>query len=314
MKVLFHGNCQSMAMAEALQGISNLEIRATPHIWDITEDTVTDIRQFAQRADLIISMPISNQYKPGLGTSELLSISNCQVIIHPNIHFEGAHPTFDYVRGADGKHLELHKLNNPFGDYFCYLLWVFWTRGITASHAADLLRSTNTLDLVNGFYMHSLDNLLKREEQVNTAYKDIRSYELVRISPLLKKEVFESDFFDTFNHPSPYLLGLVLRRLIDASHCVMDCNGQEIQSDNLRPSIPQKLRLPVYRFVSESLEVKEQNLDLLVSTAGASESLNSMAEKSYQFFSCLAADQIKCICNEPKHGLGEAYANHLISS
>ena len=60
-------------MAEALQSIRNLEVRATPHIWDVTEDTVSEIRQFAQQADLIISMPISNQYKPGLGTQELLS-------------------------------------------------------------------------------------------------------------------------------------------------------------------------------------------------------------------------------------------------
>jgi hypothetical protein len=307
-----------MAMAEALQGISNLEVRATPHIWDITEDTVADIRQFAQRADLIISMPISNQYKPGLGTSELLSISrsSCQVVIHPNIHFEGAHPTFDYIRDAGGKHIQLHKLSNPFGDYFCYLLYVLWTRAVTVTDATNILRSTKHLDLVNGFFMHSLDNLQKREDQASLAYKDIRNHELLRISPLLAKDVFECGFFDTFNHPSSRFLNLVLSGLIQASHCGMAIESKAILDYDARPIIPQKLRLPVYKFVAESLLLEGccSYGQSFVNTTGESESLECMVEKVYCFFSRLSADLIKCICNEPKLGLGEAYANLLTSS
>ena len=315
MKVLFHGNCQSMAMAEALQNLPNVDIRATPHIWDITDNTVEDIRDYARKADLIISMPISDQYKPGLGTEELLGISDCQFVVHPNIHFEGAHPTFDYVRDNDRKHLDLHKLNNPFGDYFCYLLYTLWSDGKSHAETSELCQLPNPTDLVRGFYMHSLGNLRSREDDAASNYLGVRAYDFVRISPFFGEGDFALDYFDTFNHPSSKLLAKILTKLIENTHLktVLERHSETIYPTELKPTIPVRLQLPIYPMVRTSLNTQWQEGCFVINHCGEDEHLDSIIAKSYQFFSLLSSEQIRLANAEPKHGLGRLYADHLLS-
>ena len=305
-----------MAMAEALLHVPGVDVRATPHIWEISDQTVEDIREFARHADLIVGMPVSKQSKPGLGTAELLAISKCAFVVHPNIHFEGSYPTFDYVRNDEKKHLELGKLNNPFGDYFCFLLYTFWADGKSSADCYELLQLPNPTELVKGFYMHSLDNLRIREAESASSYLNIRSYEFVRVSQFFEEDRFDLEYFDTFNHPSSMLLKKFLDVLIDTTELktILRRRGLNNLSSIKAPVISEKLRLPVYQLVANSLGLKGRQKAFFVNCQGATESLESMIDRSYEFFSRLTLEEIRLIHAEPKLGLGRLYANHILKS
>lgn len=186
-KVLFHGNCQSLSLAKLFSQFEGFEVLATPLLWDIKDIDVLNIRDFVASADLVIAMPISPAYKDGLGTLELRELSTCPFIIHPNAHFEGFYPSFDYVRDDQGRHLDLNSFGNPHWDYLCHLTYSCFDSQMTECESVRLLSCQSADSIVNDMYSESLKNLISREQKMIQDHSSYPNSTLVAISNILSK-------------------------------------------------------------------------------------------------------------------------------
>ena len=252
--ILFHGNCQSMAFAKALSHNNKINVFATPYLWEITNEKVNEVRNYAKMADLIISMPISQTYKEGLGTHDLMQISQCPFVLHSNAHFEGWYPTFDFCRDMHGKQISIGNMGNPTGGYLCYLTYVFFYLGVNLENTIKLLQREIFIETISELYDFHEKTFFDRESKFSEEYEASHKSCYLTMWDLLGDRKSISKCFHTFNHPKKKLLLILLHRILAKAEkdYVKDLpwiKELEIAEDKLQI---ESINLPIYPFVAKS--------------------------------------------------------------
>ena len=319
-KILFHGNCQSMALASSLAKVATAcecLVMATPLLWEIDEASVRRVREFASTADLIFAMPISSTYKEGLSTDDIIAISDCPVVIHPNVHFTGLFPTYDYARSVNGSHIGLYSRGNPTSDYLCYLTYSCFSLGIDVEQCFNLLSGLGACPLVLTNYDAALNELLRRESIIQSDVGHIGRCSSFRVTPFLGVSALLSNDFYSINHPSPsflkrMLLGLLRTAATEFSLEFSRCLSVSVAMDDFTASEIASPILPVYSFVAHSLgESPDARPYISYTDSRADLRINEFVAASYQCFDRLETNEKNDIEGSP---LFRAWTNYVRDS
>jgi hypothetical protein len=315
-KILFHGNCQSMAFAAGLSEASGFEIMVTPGLWQITPDKIHEVRSFAREADLVVSMPILEREKwDGLSAKQLMEICSCPFVIHPNAHFEGYFPTFGICYYESGLHIPIHSKGNPTSDYLCFLCYALFTLGIDADGCHRALEANCFIPSIQEYYNKSLSVLASREGLYAVEYNRTSKCVFVPISDLIEDARETARCFDSMNHPSGPFLEILLRRILGRADdefgmdfpWIVDLLSQIGAMSIVSPV------LPIYPFVARSLNYEAGARSGLTYT-NKPDSINQkeVVTKAYDFFESLNEEDRMAIEKSPKFEFSIEIAKALL--
>lgn len=303
-KILFHGNCQSMAFAAGLSRATGFDVMATPGLWQITPDKIDEIRTFARQADLVVSMPVTERGKwDGLSTKQLMEISSCPFVIHPNAHFEGYFPSFGICYYESGTHVPLYAKGNPTSDYLCFLTYALYTLGIDTEGCDSALGADCLVPLVQDYYKQSLKTLSLREDAYATDYNVTSKSVFVPISDLLSNPIETSRNFDSINHPSGPFLAILLHRILRRAYEEFGFNLPwigELERAMCEMSIVSPV-LPIYPLVASSLNHQAgSRIGLSFTNKPDFLTQTTVVTKAYAFFENLDGEDRSAIEKSPK--------------
>lgn len=212
---LFYGNCQMVALHNMLSPIIGGKYHVYPcravHL--LTNDDITYIHNILHTIDLLITQPISDNYKNNsdLSTKTILSklSTKCKIIMIPNCYFNFYYPFVTYLK-------TVHK---EYTEYY------FDLNLIQILHSTD-----NKDDIVTLFfdcidkceYPHqdklaeaSISELHKREIEMCAKYNNIYC---ITISQFIKDNYKDHLLFYTRNHPTNYLLAHICKSILHYIH------------------------------------------------------------------------------------------------
>jgi hypothetical protein len=269
MKALLIGNCQVAPLKAILNSLSseaNIEFYNCTPVHSISREEVNELHGSIRKYDVIFTQPITDNYRDNIGVStstiaDLLSSRQC-LFKFPNLHFEGYHPTYGYIRDCSQRLIRGKYLSDLSHDQFkiielCDYHDVLILSGyLHEMHPSDLFEFMSSHQpqcskKLADWFLSSLSRLRDKEAICNTSMTALIE-ELV-LSGLVGQPVFHS-----FNHPTPLLLGCLamqLLRLIDVNlfpTVGLETSLKAQAAYGWRDTFADT-KLPVYEFVKTSI-------------------------------------------------------------
>ena len=308
-KVAILGNCQSSPLLALLSAMCpNVNFFAPPAVHRINEHEVADLLSSLGSFDTVITQQIASGYRSNIGidTDSIRSRMrpDQQLVLIPNLHFEGFFPTWGYMQYKDGGLRGKVALQRPpdraylgiigslqRSDYQCFLLLCAWFEGLTVSQVAALLETSFDSELVRSWYAKSVAEFAGREKTCHT-----------HMTPVLQNISEHPEYrFYSFNHPNKALLTTLALQVLDVLRggtqgedtCILASRVAHL-SDRL-----DRVTLPIYPFVSFSLGMKKnegKNLKIFDSVF----SIPELVENYYEYFNCLGKDGLAVNISHPK--------------
>ena len=243
-KAVVLGNCQAPLIANYLiAGGAPVTIQSLPLVFEMTEDMRENVTAELDSADFIFAQRVADDYPlPWLSTSRLSERYGDRVVSWPNIYFDGYFPDVQYLYRP-----EWNKVLSPLEDYhFARVIHAFLSGRTAAQALAEWIHADDNSDPFEA----SFQRLRERESGLRVA-----------ISDFIAENVSQRRSFYTPNHPYPFVLAEMARRLADTAALAFDANNaKQVEYRLDRIYIPthkaiqrsKKLRfdyIPIYRGV-----------------------------------------------------------------
>lgn len=313
-KIAILGNCQSVPLAGLLSALCpNVKFVALTPVHRIDVDEVAKFLSSLDSFDAVITQPISAGYRNNIGvdTDNLRSRMrpDQQLVLIPNLHFEGFFPTWGYMKYKDGRLRGKVELKNEpddahrdiintlqRSDYQCFLILCAWFEGLTVNQTAALLETPFNSEFVRSWYADSLAEFIDREQVCH-----------IHMASVLQSITEYSEYrFYSFNHPNKALLTLlalqVLGFLQDVHKQTDDANILASRILRLADRLDH-VRLPIYPFVFSSLGMKNGSAVLKIYDSYFS--IFELVENYYLYFKCLGKDGLAVNVNHQKFKLSQ---------
>lgn len=304
MNIAMVGNCQAQELTGALQKylpLLNCYLRLFTPVFAIESSEVKQLHEFLRKTDILITQPINDNYRNslGVGTNTLRSCmrSNSITIVVPNCHWEGYFPNYLYIKDKSGKTVRTIEYDSP-SDYHDGFIFAAYDLGLNADYAAQILgEKLPATDWVQKHLSFSFEELRKREENCN-----------IKISDYIEKNYRHQRLFDTFNHPNKCVIDELANRIAEKINFAERHVYLKKIVDNLRSSkkivrqiisdpkvllqgksITKKSNtfietVPIYNFVSQSLNLKIDNNRLRQANVDNSENWHEIVKKYFLFY------------------------------
>lgn len=204
-KVVVLGNCQAHLSATYLTaGGAPVAISPMPPVYEMAEDMRETVGAELDAADIIFAQRIADDYPLSwVRTSWLREKYGTRLISWPNIYFDGYFPDTQYLY-----HPGWGKVLSPLEDYhFGSVIRAFQLGRTAAEAATDLMHHGEDGDP----FAASLQRLRERESGLDVA-----------ISDFLVGTVAQRRAFYTPNHPCPFVMVEMTRRLSVAAGLPFD--------------------------------------------------------------------------------------------
>lgn len=308
-KIVIIGNCQCSPLARLLAAMCpDITFVAVKAVHRIEPDEVTDFLASIDSYAAIITQPVAAGYRNNIGidTNNIRDKMRAdqQLVIIPNLYFEGFFPTWGYMkykhgnlRGAmpqglvpkcasEGIFAILRKM-----DYNDFLLLAAWFNGLSVNQTAALLEHAIAIDEVKVWSNESLSEFALREQACHT-----------HLAPLLQNIIARPAYrFYSFNHPNKALLTELALQILEILAVIPKENEAVRNSVAKLPDRLEHIQLPIYPFVSASLGMKigkDVNLKIDESVF----SIYEFVKHYYAYFDCLgrAGLAVNCIHNKFK--------------
>lgn len=207
-KVLFYGNCQLGSLAQTLQLSSTM--------WYVPcfEDGLInegDFMSIVRNADIIITQPISDDYKGKSYLSTKHIIQTCKrtakIFIFPSLHFEFYYPDLTY------KFIDNVLLQEP-ADYHYKCILENFDKGVDfiLEKFIENINYKSSDELLSIAEKSILE--LKRREQLALEYRAINSsVYVIFFSEYLEANFKQKLLFYSMNHPTACSLQFVAERI-----------------------------------------------------------------------------------------------------
>lgn len=215
------GNCQSYPVANALNmncldtHFECFGVHVLPA--DNIDGSLADLVQRGQsELDVIISIPLSEEWGPISASRIRETFSGKPVIMISNIFFSGWHPDLTYIGGLN------QRVGGPLGDYHSCLALFGFVQNLTPSETLalfnnDVYQSAGYYD----FYSSSLKELQRRDSEVD-----------VRVTDILEEAMHQELCFFSVNHPTSALLAPFARLIMRHLASLGICRPSEISASN----------------------------------------------------------------------------------
>ncbi len=267
MKIHLIGNCQILPLQEILNLVLPEDsVTSSLPVHSISKDEVADLQSSIHQYDVILSQPINSGYRDSIGIdtdsiAKLLDNSRTRLLHFPNVHFEGFHPTWGYMRLDDGSLLRGRVIpehqNATFqliedSDYHDYLLLCCLANNLSVEQTCNVLSNSTGVEATKRWFEQSLQILAQRELACITSVNSLLSSYLENASNTCPMH--------SYNHPNSKVLTAMALQIADflstsstndpsdtlrrASLCIKDLNIQ----DRLG-----RIRLPIYKNVAASI-------------------------------------------------------------
>jgi hypothetical protein len=242
-KIAVIGNCQARPIAELLgKQYLNVEIVSIAIVHLLSDDDEREYDIQLQAADYIVSQSVADNYPcQFVRTSKLKEKYGDKVLSIPNLFYQGYNPDLQYIR-IPGK----GTLKGPLGDYHSKIIFKSWCEN------ESLLLLSEKIDSIeywraefSGVHESSLEELRLRELGLD-----------VEILPDIKSNLDNQRLFHTFNHPSLYLLNMLVDKIALA---IGLSSGQRKITQSNEPL--NQLVAPISGFVMKQLDIKFSNVE-----------------------------------------------------
>ncbi|MFZ0408879.1 MAG: WcbI family polysaccharide biosynthesis putative acetyltransferase [Cyanobium sp.] len=205
-RVVVVGNCQCHPLMLGLrQALPQARIHFCPSVHLATADDVARLHQRLGSADLLVTHRIQPGYRNGIGLDTASLRKNLpesgQILVLPNLHYEGHHPFIGYAQDPDGQLASLEPVS-PLGGYHDFLAMAAAAHAIEAGQL--LLAPTEAaIDHIRQCHRQSIQELQLREQDCD-----------IEISDWIATSYRQQPLMHTINHPNQACLDQLLRRLI----------------------------------------------------------------------------------------------------
>lgn len=312
-KIAIIGNCQAAPLARLLSALHpNFEFVHPAAVHLINKRQVAEFLSQLRRYQAVVTQPVKAGYRDNIGidTDNLRDHMKPgqQLVLMPNLHFEGYFPTFGYMKYKDGnlRGKALAALlpdatsqgvlaTLPRTDYQCYFLLCAWLQGWTVSRTAAVLEKPIDSELVRSWHSDSLAEFAQRESSM-----------LTRMTPILQSLAEHPEYdFQSFNHPNKTLLTTLALQVLRALNLDIPAGGDAKVISQRVAHLPDWLGrtfLPVYPFVASSLGIKER---AIAKIKGQEFPLPEFVSNSFAYFDCLGRDGLLVNASHPKFELSQ---------
>lgn len=210
MNVLILSNCQGRPLAHAWKAMRPEDRVSRAYIpeFDVDSTLASRFLEVAKRADLLLYIPVSEDYPASFVRKSNISVLPTPVKIRiPCLFFPALHPDLVYIKLDEGG-----CLSGPMSDYHSLAVARSFLQGLPVAEALENLRNAAAIDQaeVETGVDESLRNLYQRESECD-----------VSVSDLINQDFRKHLLFYSINHPTNTLIvGLLERvfRLLGLTH------------------------------------------------------------------------------------------------
>lgn len=281
--IIFLGSCQVGVYDALTKASQQTEIESGAiEVYKYKASEYEGIYDQLKKADIVVTMPITDKYGP-LATSNLKASINNLVVIS-RIYFRGYHPDCVYLGASGGK----DRWNSPIGAYNSKVVYNNWKAGRHFKRAVKEILEYDP-EVARAVFDASAEEWLERERSL----VDISAAPLILNNPELGWR-----YLHVFNHPTVDYLTKYLREI----YYFM---GIQVPLDSCEDPLAESSRFPVYPQVFEALGVSRAaaTTDLKFWRGEQPLTLQEFCEQSYHLFN----EQLrqKGVSVRTSHGLSE---------
>lgn len=233
-KVVVLGNCQAdVIAAHLIAGGATVTIPRLPPVYEMTDDLRETVVAELKTANLIFAQRVSDDYPLSwVRTSELTATFGERFFSWPNVYFDGYFPDVQYLYRP-----VWDKVLSPLEDYHFGTVIQSFLQGRSASEAVQqFVEHTGDGDSFDA----SLRRLREREAGLN-----------VVISDFVAEAVSRQRTFYTPNHPYPFVMVEMARRLAAAANLIF--NPETAMRANYRLD---RIYIPTHRAIQRSRRLR----------------------------------------------------------
>ncbi|MFD3389350.1 WcbI family polysaccharide biosynthesis putative acetyltransferase [Alteromonas macleodii] len=200
MKILVIGNCQARPISRILSDKYENIYVLDPIIAHLAKNEMEhEYIRLLESADVIISQHLSDDFNcEVIRSNNLKNLFKEKIVLIPNLYYRGYNPELMYIRmKGEG------TLRGPLGDYHHHLLFEAWLGDMTTVDAEEYMSDkSNWNKRFSNVAEKSLETLRDRERFLD-----------VTISKEISDQLSSRKLFFTFNHPTLYLLDLLVDKI-----------------------------------------------------------------------------------------------------
>lgn len=209
LKILFYGNCQICSLGNTLNLSPLTKIIPCFHDSEISKN---DFVKIINEADIIVTQPISDNYKNTYYLSTNFIITNCKqtakIFIIPSLHFDFYYPDLTYKM----KENNIHE-SEP-ADYHYKCVIENYEKGVNYIfdnyiNNESYKSSEELLSLAN----NSLQELKRREDLMDNFVTINPSVIIIKFSKFIEDNYRDKLLFYSMNHPVALCLQVIAERI-----------------------------------------------------------------------------------------------------
>lgn len=212
MKILFYGNCQLFALKNILN-LSNSYI--TNHIECFsTNISQVDFDTMLQTMDVIITQPISNNYRKLLYLSTEYIIQNCnpscKIIIFDSCYFNFYYFDLTY------KAVNNKFIHNPIDYHYNELINCYKNNMSKEYYIEEFINNINlkTKDDLEQMANKSIFELHKRYKETCTKYVNNTNIKVITCITYIENNYKDKLLFYSTNHPTKYIIQNIAEQIV----------------------------------------------------------------------------------------------------
>jgi len=239
MKILFIANCQGAPLVSILSSNNISAEKTEVPIHQLRLSNLARIEKQLKEADVVCSQLSINKHYKELGVdTESLKSRHRNVVVFPNIHYGGYHPTFCMLNSqhrSDAGFAEVYD-STELGPYFDVLCLA----------AVDLQLEEN--EIISRISNSQIPMNVELSNELMNELKEREKHCDVKISDVIQEMKVSHALMYSFNHPTNFLLLKVCERILELlqNKRPLTCRSAPYLSN---------YRLPVYQAVSAMFSV-----------------------------------------------------------
>ena len=213
MHVLFYGNCQS----QATKSVLNLDDNHVQYniICHETELSKEEFDEILQKCDIIITQPISDNYRDKEYLSASYIVNNCKKNSHVII-FNSCYFNFYYF-DLTYKNFNGQRLNKPIDYHYNEMINCYNNKQPKKYYLKNYVNNVNlkTKEELEKYANASITELQNRYNEMVTKYTTGKNnIHCISISEYVRKKYKNKLLFYSINHPTKYLFQFICKKII----------------------------------------------------------------------------------------------------
>ena len=215
--LIFYGNCQCVSLTKILRLKYHYHIKCIDCYK--TEWDENKFLRFIKRAHLIIMTFIHENYRNKNYLSTKFILENCgpkpKIIILPSMYFDFYYLDTFHIK-TNNKNQIQDTLIEPTPYHYKHMIKCYKKKKSVEHYITNYVTNPNlyTHTELENKAQQSINKLKERENYIET-HQTIHKFNCVHISDYIKDNYKDKLLFNTFNHPSNYLLQYVAESIYD---------------------------------------------------------------------------------------------------